>query len=375
MTLIRKTLVSTSLLAITLGLSYVSMAAPSERALAVSKYWNKERIASAQPRDLALDHRGLAYLKGRDGKLTPYGHNIPATPEPRKGGKSGGGKPGSGDNSGGSGGTGLTDVSNAKWTHGGVVQNAAGRIFFLMNGDGYVCSGTLVDDGETDSDRSVILTAAHCVYDDVNDAFAEAAIFIPNQAGTTGSGTDADCSNDPKGCWVVDFGVVSNGWDAAVFPSNIPDDFAFYAVGTSTDIPAYFTNEGNTEALDRTITPMTVSFDTAPFGEYTRALGYSYKFDPNFMYCGQSVTGSSYGGFTLSSCGLSGGASGGPWSQSQQQDLGTGPIISVNSYGPTRGPSYMGGPMLDGTTDAACLFEAVKTLNNVTNGGKVITCN
>lgn len=340
-----------------IGTSFTTNAAPNERALAVSKYWTAERMAAAQPRDFALDHRGLAYLKGKGGVLKPYGHNVPATPEPMaKGGKGGGGKPGGGD----SGGTGFSNVSNSEWTNGGVVQTAAGRIFFVMGGKGYVCSGTLVNDGERTSDRSIVLTAAHCVYDDANDKFAEAAIFIPNQAQTYGTQTDSDCNNDPEGCWVADFGVVSQGWDDAVFPANISSDYGFYALGTSLDVPEYFINEGNDVSMDSVITPMEISFESASFGDYTRALGYSYKFDPNFMYCGEPITGSSYDGYLLPNCGLSGGASGGPWSQSQDLDLGTGPIFSVNSYGPARGKSYMGGPRLN-NNDAACLFEAAKT--------------
>jgi len=350
------------LLLAALGASFTVTAAPNERALAVSKYWTAERMAAAQPRDFVLDHRGLGYMKSKGGKLTPYGHNIPATPEPmaKGGGKpdgGGGGKPGGGG--GDTGGTGLSDVSNAEWTNGGTVQTAAGRIFFVMDGNGYVCSGTLVNDGEIESTRSIILTAAHCVYDDINKAFAEAAIFIPNQAGTTGAGTDADCSNDPEGCWVADFGVVSVDWTTGIFPDNIPSDYAFYALGTSTNVPDYFSNEGQTYAMDSKITPMEISFGEVNLSVYTRALGYSYKFDPNFMYCGEPISASSYDGYLLPNCGMSGGASGGPWSQSTATDLGTGPITSVNSYGPARGKSYMGGPRQD-NTDAECLFEAAK---------------
>ena len=57
-----------------------------------------------------------------------------------------------------------------------------------------------------------ILTAAHCVYDDVNKAFARNVLFIPDQAGTTGAGTDQDCSNDPVGCWEPSHGVVDVDW-------------------------------------------------------------------------------------------------------------------------------------------------------------------
>lgn len=82
-----------------------------------------------------------------------------------------------------------------------ILKHTAGRILFAMNGNTYVCSGTVVNDGTVGGDKSVILTAAHCVYDDVAKAFATMAMFIPNQDKTTGTGTDNDCSNDPYGCW------------------------------------------------------------------------------------------------------------------------------------------------------------------------------
>ena len=74
--------------------------------------------------------------------------------------------------------------TNAEWS-GGVVQTAAGRIYFEMPSNpkwkrwaGYVCSGTVATDDT--SGRSIIITAAHYVYDDANKAFARNVLFIPN---------------------------------------------------------------------------------------------------------------------------------------------------------------------------------------------------
>ncbi len=332
---------------------------------ATKAFWTAERIASAQSRDFVIDTNGLAYMKDKQGRNIPYGHSVPFKPTPMaKGG--GGGKPSGSGGSGGDTGTttgGLVDVSNAEWTGGGYVQHAAGRLLFVMDGAAYVCSGTLVNDNGA-ANRSVVLTAAHCVYDDSMGAFATSAIFIPNQAATEAAGTDANCSNDPEGCWVANFGVVDTKWTESVFPNNIPWDYAYYVFGNNT-----LNSQVNVEKyLDEVITPMEISFAAAGLTDYTRALGYSYKDDPHFMYCGEAVTGSSYEGLLLPCCALSGGASGGPWSQSTEDDLGLGPIISVNSYGPARGPKYMGGPKLSGNS-AACLFDlatnAVDSLDSV----------
>ena len=92
----------------------------------------------------------------------------------------------SGSSSGGSGGDSGDTVTNAHWVDGGAVQTAVGRLYFEMPDNprwkrwsGYVCSGTVAMDNVTS--RSVIITAAHCVYDDVNKAFARHVLFIPNQ--------------------------------------------------------------------------------------------------------------------------------------------------------------------------------------------------
>jgi hypothetical protein len=270
---------------------------------------------------------------------------------------------GSGDAPASGGGT--DTITNAIWTAGGAVQTAAGRIYFEMPANamhkgpwnGYVCSGTVIDDG-TDN-RSVILTAAHCVYDDANKAFARNVLFIPDQAGTTGSGTDLNCNNDPLGCWTPSFGVVDVNWTAATFPDNIPWDYAYYVVADS----GAHAGPGSPSALDVAAGALPVSFlepyvnDGVPGGssiDFTHALGYSYSEDPNLMYCAEDMTTEGAYNWWLPSCGLSGGSSGGPWVQPMTTSTGTSPVISVNSWGYTTSPG-MAGPKLYGSS-ASCLL-------------------
>ncbi len=284
----------------------------------------------------------------------------------------------SGSGSGGGGGTGGGDgvVTNAEWTQGGTVQTAAGRIYFYMPANrrqsswtGYVCSGTAVRDNT--SDRSVILTAAHCVYDDVNKAFAKDVLFIPNQAGTSAGGTDRVCSNDPLGCWAPAYGVVDADWTTRKFPANIPWDYAYYVV------PESGTSYGHSGAgvdgpLDQVAGSLPISFTTAAAGHDAAALGYSYSDDPNFMYCSEKLaTESSYGDWWLGQCGLSGGASGGPWLDPIAG--GDGSVVSVNSWGYTTQPG-MAGPNLSGS--ASCLFSAAKGATTTTQARGVVpaTC-
>jgi hypothetical protein len=265
---------------------------------------------------------------------------------------------------GGGGGGGV--IANTQYTGGGAIQNAVGRIYFEMPSNpqrttwgGYVCSGTVVTD--TATGRSVIQTAAHCVYDDANKAFARRVLFIPNQDGTIGAGTDRNCTNDPLGCWTTAFGVVDADWTTRTFPDNIPWDYAYYVVNDSGAYTAGL--QAVTARLDGAVTPMTVSFATPQFSvansdyDYTHALGYSYSDDPNFMYCAQDMTQLDASNWWLGSCGLSGGSSGGPWIQPLAN--GAGPLISVNSWGYTNQPG-MAGPKLGGTS-AQCVFNAAQS--------------
>jgi hypothetical protein len=262
---------------------------------------------------------------------------------------------------GGGGGGGGSTVTDAEWT-GGAVQTAAGRIYFEMPGNpkrkgpwvGYVCSGTSVTDST--SGRSVILTAAHCVYDDANKAYARNVLFIPNQAGTSGSGTDLNCSNDPLGCWTPNFGVVDVNWTTRTFPDNIPWDYAFYVVSDAGRHSG--TSVGNA-ALDVTAGSLAIQFAPPTIGAYTHALGYSYSQDPDFRYCAQNMSTEGSDNWWLGSCELSGCSSGGPWLQ--PVNSGNGPVISVNSWGYTNSPG-MAGPRLSGTS-ASCLFDLARSVN------------
>ncbi len=446
----------------------------------VAAYWTPERVASAQPRDLVIDQRGLGYLKRSDGSLTPYGHTVRArleqvsagTPVARaKPGSSSDSTPpkivllqptsdltqggtvsfsatitddsgiksvslvvgpdggltqtfsigelstdtygteltgfsngpwtyefiakdnaGRGGNTATSGGTFMVDttsgggsggggggggggvVTNSEWVAGGYIQKAAGRILFEMpqvrgkritGWVAYVCSGTAVQN--TNTDASVILTAAHCVYDDVAKMFAQNVYFIPDQAGTTGAGTDWNCGNDPSGCYLPSHGVVDENWTTRTFPANVEWDYAYYVV------PNMGAHSGPGDALlEAEVTGLPIGFGTATVPDVTDALGYSYSKDPNFMYCAEPMQVETPNvNWWLPSCGLSGGSSGGPWVQPMDETTGSGPIISVNSWGYTNQPG-MAGPVLDGS--AECVFAQANNADAVpVNRGVIVS--
>ncbi|OOZ35399.1 hypothetical protein BOW51_11385 [Solemya velesiana gill symbiont] len=94
---------------------------------------------------------------------------------------------------------------------------------------------------------------------------------------------------------------------------------------------------------------------------FTHALGYSYSDDPNFMYCAEDMTTEeaasiNYTNWWLPSCGLSGGSSGGPRVQPMDTETGSGPVISVNSWGYTSSPGMAGPKLTSGSSTADCLF-------------------
>ena len=83
------------------------------------------------------------------------------------------------------------------------------------------------------------------------------------------------------------------------------------------------------------------------------------------MYCAEDMTTEARpANWWLASCGLSGGSSGGPWVQPISG--GTGPIISVNSWGYTNQPG-MAGPKLVGTS-AKALFDAINSRPGADHG-------
>lgn len=280
--------------------------------------------------------------------------------------------------SGGGGGGGSSVIANSEWANGGKVQTAAGRIYFQMPAnaqrtrwDGYVCSGTVVTDST--GGRSIIQTAAHCVYDDANKAFARNVMFIPDQAATSGTGTDLNCANDVLGCWTAAFGVVDANWTTNTFPGNVQWDYAYYVVYDSgAHTPGY--TDGTSNTLDDAAGSLGVSFSQPQFDvansdfDYTHALGYSYSEDPKFMYCAEDMHQLDGANWWLGSCELSGGSSGGPWVQPMNPSTGDGPLISVNSWGYTNQPG-MAGPKLWGTS-AVSVFTCAqqKTPSIVTDG-------
>jgi V8-like Glu-specific endopeptidase len=261
----------------------------------------------------------------------------------------------------------------------GMVQTAIGRVVFTMNIEGeremFACTGTVVQDSKTD--RSIVVTAAHCIYDDKRKQFAENALFIPNQAGTDANQTNMNCGDDPLGCWYMDSAVVHDNYTTKVFPSNRKWDYGYYVVGNHGH-NHFGGPDTNTGILDVDARAFPISFEEYANGnDFTTVLGHTLKKDPLMSYCSEGITEFN-GNYMLPSCEMQGGSSGGPWF-SPIDIQGFGNIISVSSWG-FREKAGLAAPKFYGESKAECMFDFAKndlTLDGnrgLSLKGEILTC-
>jgi hypothetical protein len=296
--------VTSLVLAATL-LPMVSLVAPAEAApgngaaaehARIVSYWTAERVRSAVPADVVLDERG---------------RRIPAR-----------GKPGGGGT--------TTTVTGTSWTGGGAVLATTGKVLFTMGGSNYVCSGSVVTDGA--AGRALALTAGHCVYDDVANAFATNWMFVP----AFDSSPTFTCSATVYGCWTASALLTTTGWANGDFNH----DIGFAVLGTGTKGGQVDDVVGAQGIAFSTNHPTTVH----AFG-YPAATPYN---GTDLIYCAGNDAKDSYGGSSAYSvsCTMNGGSSGGPWFRDFSTTTGTGTLTSVNSFTYRSVKNRMYGPYL-----------------------------
>src|SRR5437870_4177035 len=149
----------------------------------VVAFWTNERVAHAIPRDFDFDPKSRSF------------------------------RPSAKPAAGGGGGSGTTLGSS--WTAGGEVLKTTGKVLFAMGGTYYVCSASVADD--TVSGRSIILTAAHCAYDESGGAFATNWMFVPDydSAPAPLNTSGSFCASTSLGCWTASALVVADGYASA----------------------------------------------------------------------------------------------------------------------------------------------------------------
>jgi V8-like Glu-specific endopeptidase len=298
-------------------------------------HWTAARMAAAVPRDFVHDGaRGFA----------------PAAKPPGTPGGPGGGGGGGGD------GTGFT--TGASWNAGGAIKERTGKVYFEMAGGAYVCSGSVATDSRTS--YSLVLTAAHCAYDETDEAFATHWLFIPDfdQAPTF------TCANTEYGCWTASSLVVHSGYaEAGGFNTQATlHDFAFAVVGGG--------GHSGSAQLDATVGSFSLSIPGfTGSGQTSYAFGYpaAQKYKGNdLVYCAGSIFEDPYNDELTWGlpCRMTGGSSGGPWLSSFDTSTGIGSLSSLNSYG-YAGVSAMHGPKFNSDTSAVYSAANSATTANV----------
>lgn len=192
--------------------------------------------------------------------------------------------------------TGNTGGHGLRWTHGGAVTRAVGKVFFTLGGTDYVCSGTAVDSPRAD----VVLTAAHCVSDS-NGQWATNWVFVPGyQDGA-----------EPYGAYPAHRFFVSPHW-----PGSEQYDVAFVQVSRA--LPSQ----------------LPVAFGTRTWPARTYVFGYPSLVPYSGLYlnyCAGSA-GLASGGSARLACSMTAGDSGGPWFTGFSPQQGAGTVTAVSTY-------------------------------------------
>ena len=253
----------------------------------------------------------------------------------------------------------------SKWTGGGNVQKNVGRVFFEMGGQYWTCSASAVTDTKTE--RSVVLTAAHCAYDETGrSGFARQWMFVPDFS-TLPAKYDPNglfCTSTSLGCWTAQALVVSSAYaDAGGFNETaVVHDYAFAVVGAG----------GKADGqLDAVVTPNNASWTERSAMDDAFLFGYPaagrYK-GSTLLYCrgpleyDARISWQTY----KVGCSMTGGSSGGPWFSpfdNSGAGAGSGVVMSVNSYG-YGGTKFMYGPVLG--VETAAMFSTAQTATSNT---------
>lgn len=284
-------------------------------------YWTAKRIANAIPRD---------FIRTADGRFAP----AKATPRAKPGG--GGGA-----------------VTGASWTKGGAIVQRSGKVVFTMGGTDYVCSASAVND--TRSTYSLVLTAAHCAYDEVAKAFATNWTYIPS----FDTAPTYTCSATTYGCWTAVGLVVHSGYaNAGSFNTQATiHDYAIAIVGAG----------GKSGTQLDALGSYAIGYPAISTGNKVHAFGYPaagrYK-GKDLTYCAGNTFNDQYNDDATwgIACNMTGGSSGGPWLGGFDEATGIGTLTSLNSYGYS-GLSNMYGPKFDAKTSAVVSAANSRTSN------------
>lgn len=274
-------------------------AVSTAEAAVAADYWTPERMRAAIPADVLNADAAASTYSGEVEEGTPVTYDVAGVAA--EGAPSG------------------ERVESAE----GAAAPGIGKVFFVLDGRGYVCSGNSV--GARNS--SVVATAAHCVHGGGEGAsFASRWVFVPSyRDGAT-----------PYGQWAATSLSVPEQWSAN---GDISYDTGFVKVG-----------KVDQRTLAEAVGASPIAFSQSRGLHYT---AYGYPVPP--PYDGEKVQSCSGTAIpdpyqTQSQgipCDMKGGSSGGPWF------LESGVHNSVNSFGYTTYPDVMFGPYYGAVAQSA----------------------
>jgi len=212
---------------------------------------------------------------------------------------------------------GQTGGDGLRWTHGGAVAAAVGKIFFTIGRADYVCSGTLVGGRRP----TVALTAAHCVSGGPGPGGAQRWatnwVFVPGYRNGA----------MPYGEYTARRFLDAAGW-AGPQGGTEQYDVAFVQLTAAT------LNSGSGPAIPPSGLPVQfASSQQAAVPGHGYVFGYPAETPytglyPNF--CAGPV--SAVAGSASTSCAMTAGDSGGPWLAGFSPRSGSGRVFAVTTY-------------------------------------------
>jgi len=261
-------------------------------------YWTEEKMLNAIPRDFVFLPNGTRAIRAFvDPKMFGVTPNTSLGACPSKGV--------------------FTRYTNkADYTK--FPLNAVGKIFFTMSGANYVCSGAVVGTATS----KTIITAGHCVYDDVANRFATNVQFAPEYFN----------GNGPLGRYTATKLCTTTQWRDS--------DFG-YDYATAQFANSFPTSVGRLKLVTGLNPTSTLKYHSYGYPAGTPFNG-AYINECNSFFCGRDSRANPP---TVSiSCDSTGGSSGGPWTYDNTN------IASLNSYGYSNEPNIMYGPYFNAAT-------------------------
>jgi len=241
-------------------------------------YWTEERMSAARPITRVLEGATGGLLPQSPPDASPEGEPRPQS----------------------------SAVTGKRWTGGGKVAQATGRVFLTMGGRDFTCTASVVpsDNGDT------VVTAGHCLKDGTGD-WASKWVFVPGY----------DDGEAPYGRFAARELLVTSQW------SRRADD--------SHDFGAAVLEAREGRHVRQATGAQRIAFTGKGAGT-VHAFGYPSRspYDGRHLYYCSGPTRPDDGGTTAHgmACDMTEGSSGGPWLSGFDPSTGTGTVVSVVSF-------------------------------------------